>query len=579
LQDAGALSKIHFQIMWDRLISVVEEQAQALVRTGFSTSTREAGDISAGIFDTSGRMLAQAVTGTPGHINSMARAVTHFIVKFPTQTMQLGDVFITNDPWKGTGHLHDFTVVTPVFRAGRLVALFASTCHVVDIGGRGMGPDGRQVYEEGLYVPLMRFAAQGVVNQTLIELVQANVREPVQVVGDLYSLAACNDVGGRRLVQMMDEFTIEELSALAEHILTRSHAAMSEAIRQVPNGVYKNSMRIDGYEKPIDLVAEMMVEDERIHVDFAGTSYASSYGINVPFCYTEAYTAFGIKCIVAPKVPNNAASLATMTMSAPENCILNALHPLPVSTRHVTGQLLPDLVIGCLHEALGGHVPAEGTSCLWNLFASGGPGRVDADASELAHAKPFTVLSFHSGGAGARPGKDGLSATAFPSGVRNVPVEVTEALSPIFIRRKEYRKDSGGPGEFRGGLGQVMEVATLDAAPFSISANYDRVDFPARGRDGGRNGEAGALLLASGGKLRGKGQQTVAHDDVLAIMMPGGGGLGDPLRRDPLRVAEDAQLGLISVEAALADYGVVLREDGSVDEDATRARRGRATGA
>src|SRR5436305_950341 len=573
------MAPIRLQIMWDRLISVVEEQAQTLVRTGFSTSTREAGDVSAGIFDPEGRMLAQAVTGTPGHVNSMARAVIHFIAEFPTATMAPGDVFITNDPWKGTGHLHDFTVVTPVFRKDALVAMFASTCHVVDIGGRGMGPDGRQVYEEGLYVPLMRFAAQGVVNQTLIELVQANVREPVQVVGDLYSLAACNDVGGRRLLQMMDEFTIEELSALAEHILTRSHAAMVEAIRQVPNGVYKNSMRIDGYEKPIDLVAEMTVEDERIHVDFAGTSYASSYGINVPFCYTEAYTAFGIKCIVAPQVPNHAASLATLTMSAPDNCILNALHPRPVATRHVTGQLLPDLVIGCLHQALGRNVPAEGTSCLWNLFASGGPGRVDADAGELAQAKAFTVLAFHSGGAGARPGKDGLSATAFPSGVRNVPVEVTEALSPIFIRRKEYRMDSGGPGEFRGGLGQVMEVATLDAAPFSISANYDRVDFPARGRDGGRNGEPGALLLASGGKLRGKGQQTVARDDTLAIMMPGGGGLGDPLRRDPRRVAKDARLGLISTEAALADYGVALREDGSVDEDATLAKRRRATGA
>ncbi|MBV8848749.1 MAG: hydantoinase B/oxoprolinase family protein, partial [Methylobacteriaceae bacterium] len=546
----SVLSKIHSQIMWDRLISVVEEQAQALVRTGFSTSTREAGDISAGIFDIVGRMLAQAVTGTPGHINSMARSVAHFIAKFPTQTMRGGDVFITNDPWKGTGHLHDFTVVTPVFRGSRLVALFACTCHVVDIGGRGMGPDGRQVYEEGLYVPLMRFASQGVVNESLIELVQANVREPVQVVGDLYSLVACNDVGSRRLLQMMDEFDIADMSALAEHILERSHEAMTDAIRHVPNGVYQNSMRIDGYEKPIDLVAEMTVSDERIHVDFTGTSYASSYGINVPFCYTEAYTAFGIKCIVAPKVPNNAASLATMTMQAPENCILNALHPLPVATRHVTGQLLPDLVIGCLHQALGGNVPAEGTSCLWNLFASGGPGRVDADAGELARAKVFNVLSFHSGGTGARPGKDGLSATAFPSGVRNVPVEVTEALSPLLIRRKEYRTDSGGPGEFRGGLGQVMEVATLDDAPFSIAANFDRIDFPARGRDGGHKGQPGALVLDSGGTLRGKGQQTIARDDVVAIMMPGGGGLGDPLRRDPLRVAEDARLGLITAEAA-----------------------------
>jgi N-methylhydantoinase B len=576
VQASTALSKIRFQIMWDRLISVVEEQARALVRTGFSTSTREAGDISAGVFDTTGRMIAQAVTGTPGHINSMARAVTHFITKFPTQTMCIGDVFITNDPWKGTGHLHDFTVVTPVFRDGRLVALFACTCHVVDVGGRGMGPDGRQVYEEGLYVPLMRFADAGEVNETLIEMVGANVREPVQVVGDIYSLVACNDVGSRRLLQMMDEFEIEDLLALADHVLTRSHEAMTEAIRNLPNGIYNNSMRIDGYDKPIDLVAKLTVGDEHIHVDFSGTSSASSYGINVPFCYTEAYTAFGIKCIVAPKVPNNAASLATMTMSAPENCILNALHPLPVATRHVTGQLLPDLVIGCLHQALGGGVPAEGTSCLWNLFAFGGPGRVDADPGEIAHAKSFNVMSFHSGGAGARPGKDGLSATAFPSGVRNVPIEITEALSPILVRRKEYRTDSGGPGEFRGGLGQVMEVATLDDAPFGISANYDRIDFPARGRDGGREGKPGALLLASGGKLRGKGQQTVARDDVLTILMPGGGGLGDPLRRDPQRVAEDVRLGLVSAEAARRDCAVVLHDDGSVDAEATRVARERS---
>jgi N-methylhydantoinase B len=218
-------------------------------------------------------------------------------------------------------------------------------------------------------------------------------------------------------------------------------------------------------------------------------------------------------------------------------------------------------------------VPAEGTSCLWNLFAFGGPGRVDADPGEIAHAKSFNVMSFHSGGAGARPGKDGLSATAFPSGVRNVPIEVTEALSPILVRRKEYRTDSGGPGEFRGGLGQVMEVATLDDAPFGISANYDRIDFPARGRDGGRDGKPGELLLQSGGKLRGKGQQTVARDDVLTILMPGGGGLGDPLRRDPKRVAQDVRLGMVSAEAAIADYGVVLREDGSVDEDATKMKR------
>jgi N-methylhydantoinase B len=570
------MTLIHLQIMWDRLIAVVEEQAQTLIRTGFSTSTREAGDLSAGVFDVRGRMLAQAVTGTPGHVNSMARAVRHFIDKFPTQTMRAGDVFVTNDPWKGTGHLHDFTMVTPVFRDARLVAMFASTCHVVDIGGRGIGPDARQVYEEGIYVPLMRFATAFGVDETLIEIVRANVREPVQVIGDLYSLAACNEVGGRRLLQMMDEFAIATLDRLGDHILERSRAAMLAAVRALPKGTYRNRMRIDGYDKPIDLVAAMTIGESGIHVDFAGTSGPSAFGINVPLCYTEAYSAFGIKCIVAPAVPNNEGSLSVITISAPENCILNAAHPLPVAMRHITGQMLPDLMIGCLHGALPGRVPAEGTSCLWNLFAMGGPGRVDGDPADLAGAIPFNVMSFHSGGTGARPGKDGLSATAFPSGVRNVPVEITEALSPILIRRKEYRIDSGGAGEFRGGLGQVMEVISLDDAPFGVSASYDRIDFPPRGRDGGRDGAAGVLRLISGARLRGKGQQTVPKGDALVIEMPGGGGLGDPRRRDPLKVLADVKLGLISRAAAAADYGVVIGEDLAVDWPATAAVRRRA---
>jgi N-methylhydantoinase B len=562
------------QIMWDRLISVVEEQAQTLMRTAFSTATREAGDLSAGVFDPRGRMLAQAVTGTPGHVNSMARAVYHFIDKFPTQTMQAGDVFITNDPWKGTGHLLDFTMVTPVFRQTRLVALFASTSHVVDIGGRGFGPDARQVYEEGLYIPLMRFATAAGVDETLIEIVRANVREPIQVIGDLYSLAACNEVGSRRLAQMMDEFAIERLDPLADGIIETSRAAMREAIGKLPAGTYRNRMRIDGYDKPIDLVAAMTIMDGAIHVDFAGTSPPSAFGINVPFTYTEAYSAFGIKCIVAPGVPNNEGSLSVMTFSAPENTILSAGHPLPVAVRHVTGQMLPDLMIGCLHQALGqGRVPAEGTSCLWNLFATGGPGRVDCDPGELAEAAVFNVQSFHSGGTGARPGKDGLSATAFPSGVRNVPVEVTEALSPLLIQRKEYRTDSGGAGEFRGGLGQVMEVVSLDPAPFATVANYDRVQFPPRGRDGGHDGMAGGLRLGSGSRLRAKGSQTVPQDDVLIIEMPGGGGLGDPLRRAPERVLADVRQGLVSREMAERLYGVVIDAGLTIDRAATEAAR------
>jgi N-methylhydantoinase B len=570
------LSPIHLQIMWDRLIAVVEEQATTLVRTGFSTSTREAGDLSAGVFDARGNMLAQAVTGTPGHINSMARSVVHFLEKFPAATMRDGDVFITNDPWKGTGHLHDFTVVTPTFRRGQLVALFACTSHVVDIGGRGMVPDARNVFEEGLYVPLMRFAAAGKIDQTLIDIVEGNVREPVQVVGDLYALAACNDIGSRRLVAMMDEFDIDTLDRLGAHVLDKSRAASLELIAKLKPGTYRNAMRVDGYDKPIDLVATMTISPRGIDVDYTGTSGLSTFGINVPICYTEAYTAFGVKCIVAPKVPNNAGSLAVIRVSAPEGSILNAKRPAPVATRHVTGQMLPDVVFGCLHQALGGGVPAEGTSCLWNLIAMGGPSAVEADPAEVAHAQPFTVMSFHSGGTGARPGKDGLSATAFPSGVRNVPIEVNEAISPLLIRRKEYRVDSGGPGAHRGGLGQVMEVESLDDAPFAFLANYDRLDHPPRGREGGADGKAGKVYLGSGGVLRGKGQQTVPKGDRVVIEMPGGGGLGDPRHRPVERVLADVRAGLVSREAAARDYGVVIAADGALDRAATDARRSAA---
>ena len=359
-QSLKSREQIRFQIMWDRLIAVTEEQSQTLVRTGFSTSTREAGDVSAGIFDAKGNMLAQAVTGTPGHVNAMARSVRHFIAKFPLDSMKYGDVFFTNDPWKATGHLHDFTFVTPTFRHGKIVALFASTCHVVDIGGRGMGPDSRQVYEEGIYIPLMYFARQGKTEEAVLEIIRENVREPTQVIGDLFSLASCNNVGSRRLIAMMDEFGIESFDALSAHILERSRDAMLEAVRKLKPGVYQNEMMADGYDKPVRLAATMTIHHDGIDVDFTGTSGVSAFGINVPFCYCEAYSSFGIKCIVAPKIPNNEGSLSVIRISAPEGSILNAVHPAPVATRHITGQLLPDVMFGCLAKALDGGVPGLG---------------------------------------------------------------------------------------------------------------------------------------------------------------------------------------------------------------------------
>ena len=541
-------ANIRYQVMWDRLTTIVEEQARTLIRTGFSVSTREAGDVSAGVFDLQGRMLAQAVTGTPGHINSMALSVGHFIEKFPIKKMKEGDVFLTNDPWKGTGHLHDIVVVTPTFKNGRVVALFACTTHVVDIGGIGMAPDGKQIYHEGLYIPLMYLFKAGQLNETLIDFVHYNCRESKQVEGDIYALANCNDVGSDRLRAMMVQYKIEDLNELADTIIESTRNAMRAAISKLPITTTTNTMKIDGYDEEIVLKAKLSVVNDTIVIDYEGSSPISDFGINVPKCYTDAYTSFGVKCVVAPEVPNNAGSLAHIIVKAPEGCILNAPHPCAVVARSSIGHMLPDVVFGCLHKLLPGRVPAEGTSCLWNLRLGAGHGITTRDPNTKLENTTFTAMSFHSGGAGARPNKDGLSATPFPSGVRNVPVEVLEAITPIVIWRKELRQNSGGAGQFRGGLGQRMVVGNREKAEFAIFGTFDRVKNPARGRDGGKPGATGSLTLTSGKKLKGMGRQVIPMGEELIIEMPGGGGYGNPKSRDRKKIMEDIRAGLISAD-------------------------------
>jgi N-methylhydantoinase B len=553
MTDGRTVSEIDVQIMWNRLLSVVEEQGQTLVRTAFSTSAREAGDISAGLFDLRGRMLAQAVTGTPGHINTMAASVGHFLEVFPVADMQDGDVYITNDPWKGTGHLYDLVVVSPTFLDGRIVALFACTSHLVDMGGIGQTPQGRQIWHEGLFIPLLRLVRAGVMNEDLLAMIRANVREPVQVIGDVYALIACNDIGSRRLVPMMREFRLDDLDMLAEEIITRSRRAMTEAIRKLPKGTWTNTMRVDGYETPLDLVASVTIGEDTIHVDFTGTSGMSTYAINCPLCYTEAYTTFGINCIVAPTVPNNAGTLDAVKVTAPPGTIVSATYPAAVYARSSIGHMMPDVVYGALEQAIPGRVPAEGTSNLWTLKMIAGHGLTGV--GEKAGTQ-FMVMSFHSGGAGARPHQDGLSATPFPSGVRNVPVEATEAITPLVIWRKELRQDSGGAGQYRGGLGQVMEVSSREDAAFGIFAGFERVKFPARGRNGGGAGQRGALSLKSGVELQPKGLQVVPPGERLVIEMPGGGGMGLAAERDPASVRRDVRLGYLSAAAAKREYGI-----------------------
>ncbi len=573
----AALAPIHQQIMWSRLIAVVEQQAQTMLRTAFSTPVREAGDLSAGVFDREGRMLAQAVTGTPGHVNSMANAVRHFLDVYPLAGMKPGDHYITNDPWLTSGHLHDITVVTPSFYRGEAVGLFANTIHVVDIGGLGLGPDGRQVFEEGLSIPIMPLAREGCMNEDLLHLVRANVREPLQVEGDIYACAACNEEGSRRLNEMMEEFEIANLDRLGDSIIEASREATLSCIRALPRGTYRNSLTMDGYEKPLLLNAALTISEHGIQVDFSGTSPASSHGINVVYNYCVAYTAFGVKCLVAPDVPNNAGSLAPITVSAPEGCVLNVNRPWPVAARHTVGQMLPDVVAGCLHQAVSGGAPAEGASSLWNPQIFGGGSLVDEveDGTDANALPMFSAVIFHCGGAGARPTKDGLSATAFPSGVRTIPVEATESVAPIVFHRREFREGSGGPGRFRGGLGQVIELGGAAGVPLALLCNFERVRNPARGRDGGRPGAAGRVALRSGRPIQPKGRQTVPARDAICLALPGGGGFGDPRTRDPQRVLDDVLDGLISVHDARQEYGVAIDADLRLDLAKTHRLRTR----
>ena len=571
--ETNALAQIHRQIMWNRLIAVVEEQAQIMIRTAFSTTVREAGDLSAGIFDLHGRMMAQAVTGTPGHVNSMAESVGHFLKKFPAQTMRPGDHYITNDPWLGTGHLHDLTVVTPAFRAGKIVGLFANTAHVIDVGGLGMGPEGRSVFEEGMYIPIVKCFDQGQPNETFFDFMRAGSRLPVELEGDIYSLCACNDAGARRLVEMMDEFEMDSLDPLATFIFDSSHRATLAEIARIPRGTFSAEIYSDGYEEPVRLAAAMTILEDAIEVDFAGTSGLSSRGINVPAAYCRAYACFGIKCVVAPEIPNNWASLAPFRMKIPEGCILNAPRPYPVSVRHVIGHLLPDLVMGCLHQTVPERVTAEGASSLWNPPLRGGSSVSGQARGNRPVVDDFEIITFNSGGTGARPTSDGLNATAFPSGVRTMPVEATENVAPVVIWRKELKPDSGGAGRTRGGAGQIMEISTKGELAFAVNASFDRIAHAPKGREGGLNGAAGVVKQKSGTTLRTKGYQVIPDGDRLILELPGGAGMGDPTTRDPALVARDVRDGLVSAENARALYKVALDATAAVDAAGTAVLR------
>ncbi|GGH38265.1 N-methylhydantoinase B [Cribrihabitans marinus] len=536
--------------MWNRLLAVVEEQGQALIRAAFSPIVRECGDISAGIFDLRGRMLAQAVTGTPGHINTMAEAVKTLRGRFDLRDMRPGDIYMTNDPWIASGHLNDFLLMMPVFFRGRAVGFTSCTSHLVDLGGLGMGPEGSDIYDEGLLIPPCKLVDGGELNALLMAIVKANSREPVANEGDIYALVACCETGARRLAGMMEEFGIERLDELADFIIDTSYRGTVERIGDLPKGTRTNVLKVDGYERGIELHAALTIEDDCILLDFDGTSGLSAKGINVPLNYATAYSVFALRCIIGPDIPNNAGSLAPFRVVGPKNCILNAQPPAPVAMRHTLGQMTPDLVYGCLSQVLPDQVPAEGASCMYDLPLRHVPEAVARGDTQFALELVF------SGGTGARPGLDGLSATAFPSGVWGSQVETTEAVAPVLFERRELKPDSGGAGKMRGGLGQHIELRSSTGEDFMLFLSVERVLNPARGRNGGREGAAGRICIGDDRPdLPGKGEVRVKAGETLVFETPGGGGFGDPRARSRQDVERDLEEELISDEVARETYG------------------------
>jgi N-methylhydantoinase B len=540
-------------VIWNRFLSVANEQQDALIRTAFSTIVRESQDLACGLFDTKGRMIAQSLSGTPGHINAMATSMRHFLAAFPSDRLSPGDVLITNDPWQTAGQINDITITTPVFKQDRMVALFANTCHSADIGGRILSAEAREVFEEGLRIPIMKLFDRGDPNRILMQIVRSNVRQPDEVIGDFYAQTACNDAGGRALLEMMEEFELDSIDTVADEIIRRSEAAVRADIAKLPSGEWSNETWSDGFEEPIVIRCKVRVAGDEIFIDFTGSSPQSTRGINVVLNYTHAYASFAIKAAICPDVPHNDGSFRPVHVSAPPGSILNALEPAPVASRQVIGHFIPSAIFAALSGAMPGRLMAPGADPIWlSVWRGQNP--------------PFTLTLFQVGGTGARPSKDGLNAVGFPSGVAGVPAEVLESLSPVVLRRRQLRPDSGGTGKWRGGLGQLTEFTRRGDSKWSVSSIADRTVYPAPGLLGGEAGATGEVFLGDGTRLHAKALIDLKPSDVVHINLPGGGGYGDPLHRDVDKVRWDVIEGYITAEKAEREYGVAIRYDGKPDD-------------
>ncbi|PYM19252.1 MAG: hydantoinase [Candidatus Rokuibacteriota bacterium] len=531
---SAKLDAVTLEVLWTRIISVVDEAAKAIVRTSFSTLSNEANDFACVLTDARGYALAQNSGSIPSFIGCLPATVRHFIRELGADSMRPGDVLITNDAWMGTGHMSDVSVLKPIFHQGRLVAFSATTSHMPDIGGRIRAIEAREIFEEGLHIPLTHLVRAGQVDHTMVAMIRANVRTPDQTMGDIWAQASANELMERRVVALMDDYGLTTLSELGDELFARSEGAMREAIRAVPDGTYRYAFRTDGTGTPFDFKIALTVAGDEIVADYAGTSPQQPRAINCVLAYTYAMTAYAIRCALLPGLPNNEGMYRPITVKAPEGSLLNPRFPAAVVSRATTGHYVPALVLGALHQVIPERVMAGVGSPLWAVSQSG----------TRDDGKPYTTVLFFNGGMGATPVKDGEHVLSWPSNISSTPVEVAERNSPLFFHYKRMRPGSGGAGRFRGGVGQDILIESQSPRPIVVSFMAERTTYPAPGLAGGGAGGLGDVRV-NNRRVDNRKQHVLERGDRVLIRTPGGGGYGPARSRDPRRNARDRAMGYV----------------------------------
>ena len=534
---------IDLEILWSRLVTLVDESAYAIVRTSMSKVVVEGRDFGVLLYDAGARMLAADVS-IASKVGTTSIAVKEFLKVFPGPTLAPGDVLITNNPWWIMGHLNDVAVVAPLFHDGRLVGFAESMAHMADIGGSLSGTP-REVYEEGLIIPPLKAMERGRENHTFFSMLEANVRVPRQVASDVRALITGLDVMQEKVSEFLVRHDLADLEALSSQIRAYSEAAMRRGIvEHIPEGVYEGRTSVDGFGEPLDIIARLTSRGGCVDIDFAGSSPQSAYGINCTMVYTYVWAMYTIKCVACPRVPNNDGTFRPIRVTAPEGSFLNPTFPAPVKMKPSSGHYVPIAILDALDDVVEERMLAESGNKTLLYLAGRHP---DGEA--------FSDLMFVMGGMGARAGKDGLHTMSFPANSSNIPVEVLEDVAPVRVLRKHLRTDSGGAGRYRGGCGQVFEFESVSPRPITVRAEHGKLDTAPRGLRGGSAGMGGRHSV-NGKPVPDKLPVMLLTGDVMTLEIPGSGGLGPAGERDRKAVMRDVADGIVSPEAAVAEYGV-----------------------